>query len=169
MWTLIYYIFLYNFINKHYGYKLPKYIVLLILISEILVIINNDLLLFILIQLLLFDSITDYINKDVYIYPNAIVIILGLSLHRSIYDLLSSTLIIPTVLFVLNKFYKGIGTGDIILLFCLGFIYNYKSMIYILLIASCTNLIYAFLVRKKQYSFVPFIALASMLIYAIKP
>lgn len=167
MWALIYYKLLSIFIYKRYKRVLSQYIGILVLFFELLSIMNRDLVLFIMSNVLIFQSITDIINNDVYIYPNLLLIPLGF--YRPVVSILSSTIIIPAVLLILSKITKGLRAGDINLLFCLGFIFDYEQMIYIVLVASILNLIYAFFARKNTYSFEPFISISSMLIYAIKP
>lgn len=135
-----------------------------ILISEIISIINNDLLFFIIFQLMIFNTITDIINKDVYIVPNLLFILLGFTLNRPIKEVIVSISIFPTMLFILSKLTNGIGLGDVILVFLLGFIFDIKRLVSTILLASIINLIYALFIKKDEYSFVPFIFISILLV-----
>ena len=168
MWTLIYYKFLKTFIYKKYNYQLRPKICIFILLFEILLLVNKDLLLFAISQILIFQSITDIINKDVYTLINLLFIPIAFYTNQSIIDNLLSEIIV-VIIYLLSKIINGIGIGDINLLFYLGLIFDYPSMLHIILLASILNILYALFHPKKSYSFIPFISISCIVIYTIKP
>lgn len=114
-------------------------------------------------MILIFQSVTDYINNDVYTVFNVLLAFVGIAIYGvNIINLIK--LILPLFLIFINKLINGMGLGDIELLFSLSFILNLYELILVLFIASLLNLVYATLIRKEIYAFVPFLTIATIIV-----
>lgn len=114
-------------------------------------------------MILVFQSVTDYINNDVYTVFNVLLAFVGIAMYGvNIINLIK--LILPLFLILINKLINGMGLGDIELLFSLSFILNLYELILVLFIASLLNLVYATLIRKEIYAFVPFLTIATIIV-----
>lgn len=153
-----------------YKYNKPinKHLFFIELFIETYSLYSKDLIFFILFTILFTISITDYINQDVYsIFNYLLDTIMYFLLKPNISNLLMS-LIIPLILFILNKFMNGMGYGDIELLASLSFVFGLTDLVKIIFLASLINLIYAFFYKKDSYSFVPFISISCLFIYLFR-
>ena len=117
-------------------------------------------------ELLLFvltiEASIDIRTYDVYSIFNYLIACIGISASRNSdpLDLFLSLTLLPSVLLILNKFKKGIGNGDIELIFCLGFYFKLKELLIIVLIASIVSIIFALYSHRKKFPFIPFITIA---------
>ena len=134
------------------------------LIIEIISININDPKLLYLAMILLFQSITDYINNDVYSFFNLLLLLININ---NINLMNYSSFLVPIILLIINKVTNGIGFGDIEIIFVLSFIFNIYELFLILFFASSLNLIYAFFYKKDKYPFVPFLSIAILIIYFV--
>ena len=167
MWSIVYFYIVSTFIKFKYKVSINKHLFIIIFFIELYSLYSKDILFFLLFSILLFQSITDYINNDVYTFCNIIIASIGLLFIKPSITSIITSLVLPIVLIVLNSFIKGIGDGDIELLICLCFIYDLYSLSLIVLLASTLNFIYALILKKDKYSFIPFIFVCSLIIYII--
>ena len=154
-----------NFIYKKYHVSLDMIFVIYVLI-DIYSFLSNDLTFFIVFIFLISQAITDYLNQDVYTTLNILPAIYAFIIHSN--NFLSTFLyasIIPFTLLLINSFKPLIGMGDIEIIFILGLLFNYEKLLLIVLISSLINLIFSFFIKKNKYSFVPFILIATFLVY----
>lgn len=114
-------------------------------------------------MILIFQSITDYINNDVFTVFNVLLAFVGIAIY-GVNNINLIKLILPLFLILINKLINGMGLGDIELLFSLSFILNLYELILVLFIASLLNLVYATLIRKEIYAFVPFLTIATIIV-----
>lgn len=159
---LLIYALISKLIRKYYDVPINKQVFFILLLIEITAIYKKDLLFYILFTLLLVMSITDVINNDVNTLICIIIGILGLIFNK---DISIMSFLVPVVLYIVNKFIKGMGLGDIYLLIALSFIFNTYEISLICLLSSTMNLIYSRFIKKERYAFVPFISLASLIMY----
>ena len=165
MWAFLFYLLTSKFITYKYNKKLGIIYFLIDIISEIYLINSLDIKFYIIFQILLFQSITDITNNDVYLIPNiAICLIPFIFNEYSLFNTLISFLL-PLVIYLISKLNKGIGDGDIELLICLCFLFDIKQMCYICLIASTLNIIFSLHQKRNIYPFVPFISIATTIVY----
>ena len=138
------------------------------LLFEIQSIIINDFWLYIIFIILLFQSLCDIFNNDVYTIFNISLLLIGVitNYNHIIYYLISS-LILPIILLLIKLLTNAIGGGDIEMLFCLGFIFKFNEICLILLIASILNIIYSFINKKEKYAYIPFLSVATIFIYLL--
>lgn len=134
------------------------------LIIEMISINKNDPKLLCLAMILLFQSITDYINNDVYLFFNLLLLLININ---NINSMNYSSFLVPIILLIINKAINGIGFGDIEIIFVLSFIFNIYELFLILFFASSLNLIYAFFYKKDKYPFIPFLSIAILIIYFV--
>lgn len=129
---------------------------------------KKDLVFFVLFTILLTQSITDYINHDVYSVLNyCLALLMFILASIKLIDIVYS-LTVPIGLFVINKFIKGMGSGDLELLVSISFVFNFQSLLQIVFLSSLFNLLYSFFVKKDSYSFVPFLSISCLIIYLFK-
>lgn len=162
MWSFIYFLLISKYIKYKYSISIRKQVFFIELLIEFISIYKQDILFFILFTILLTQSITDIINYDIYSILNiflALFLILYKGLNISKY-LTSITL--PLILLIINK---GIGLGDIEILFIEAIIFDIYKLSLIVFISSFINLIYALIRKNKYYPFVPFISMSTLLIY----
>lgn len=164
MWSILYFQLIKAFIKRIYKITISKHVFFIILFVEFLSICFKDLTFFILFNLLLPICITDIINNDVHILFCILLALLGILTNSniSIYSF-----ILPFLLLIIAMFTKGMGLGDIYLLFGLAFLFNLYDISLILLISSSFNLIYSLFKQKKSYAFVPFISIATIIVYLL--
>lgn len=154
-----------KFLYKKYHIRID-FIFLIYALIDVYSLINNDLTFFVVFTFLLTQSITDYINQDVYSEVNVLPTIYAIILNSN--QLFSKFLyasILPIALMIINRFKTLIGMGDIEIIFVLGLLFGYEQLLLIVLISSLINLVYAFFIKKNRYSFVPFIFIATFLVY----
>ena len=163
--ALLFSLYFRNFIYKKYHVYKDTIFIIYVLI-DIYSFLCNDLTFFFIFTFLISQAITDYINQDVLTTLNIIPIIYAIIINSN--HLLTTILyasIFPFALLIINKFKTLIGMGDIEIIFVLGLYFKYEKLLLIVLISSLINLIYSFFVKKNKYSFVPFILIATFLVY----
>ena len=158
---LIFFILVNQFINKIYKKSINKQVFFILFILDLYTLYSKDYFFCTLAYILLFHSITDIINYDVYSILNYLLMIISFLKYKTI----SISILIPIILAIINVFKKGIGQGDIELLFGLSFIFEFYDLVLIVFIASILNLIYSLFSKNKLFPFVPFLSIATMIIY----
>lgn len=165
MWTLIFSYLINEFIANRYNKHINKHVFSIELFIEIYSLYKKDLIFFILFTILFFQSITDYLNHDVYSLFNYILALIMCYLLSPPFEQCCISLIIPFSLILLNKLMNGMGSGDIELIIVLAFVFNFISLLLIVFLSSFMNLIYSFFIKKDKYSFVPFLSISCLIIY----
>ena len=110
--------------------------------------------------ILLIESIIDIKTYNVYLPFNILIILIGLT---NIDHSITFSLIYPLLLLLINLITKGMGYGDIEIIFSLCFIYSFYELTCILLFSSILNLMYSFFMKMKEYPFVPFLLFGTIL------
>jgi len=164
--SIFIYILVRKFIKNKYNFKLNNLYLFFSMSIEIYSLYLKDILFYIVFELLLFSSLTDVINNDVYTLANIAIFIVGIIYKNNLSEMLLAMLL-PFVLFILARISKGIGNGDIELLFCLSSIFNLYQMCLICLIASILNLIYGIHIKRNVYPFIPFMSIACIIVYLV--
>lgn len=159
--------FIDSFIQEKYQKHINKHLFFIMLFIEAYSTAKNDLFFLIFSSLLLINSITDYINNDVYTFFNILILITSLILLPIKISQALFSLLVPLFLFFLNKIFNGIGLGDIELLTCICFVFNLYELIEIIFLSSFLNLIYAFFTKKKYFAFVPFLTISILIFWLI--
>ena len=151
-------------IKRKYEVSINKHVFFIELFIEMYSLIDKNLFFMLFFTILLLQSITDFINNDVYTILNISIIIIGLIFKNINYNEILLSMLLPLLLWIINIFKKGIGDGDIEMIFALCFIYNTMQLSKIILFSSIMNLIYSFVIKKDKYSFIPFIFLSCLLL-----
>lgn len=162
MWSSIYFAFLRWFIHKTYNKTISEHMFFITFIIEIIIIYCNNFEFLVLYSLLLPICISDIINNDVHTQFCVLIAIFGFIINKTITP---TSFFVPMLLALINKFLKGMGQGDIYLLFSLAFLFDLYDLSRILFLSSTLNIAYSIFVKKKSYAFVPFISIATMIIY----
>lgn len=165
MWSLIYYCFIRWFIKNRYEIAISEHLFFITLCFEIISIYYSNIYYLIPLFLLITNSVTDYINHDVYSVFNIVLVLYAVLILKPGIESVLISLIVPLILYLLNKLYKGMGQGDIELFIALSFYFDIVSLVKILLISSLLNLLYAAFVHKESYCFVPFITIATIMVF----
>lgn len=167
VWSLAIFVLIYTFILDKYQIHINKHVFFIELIIETYSIVKNDLFFLLFGSILLIESITDYINNDVYSICNILIIVITLIFKDiNLMDVLFA-LTLPITLFIINKIFNGIGLGDIELLISLCFLFNIYDLSRIVLLSSMLNIIYAFFTKKKCFPFVPFLTCSIFIFWLI--
>lgn len=120
---------------------------------------------YVLLLIILFiEAIIDYKTYNVYTHINILIAILGIIFNEN--DILT-IILIPSIILVTNLIIKGMGFGDIEILYSIAFWFNIKQQLDILLFATIINLLFALISRKNKYPFVPFIFIGCLIEYCI--
>lgn len=156
---VIVYIVFYLFFKYRYDKNLNIYVLLFLFFLYITL---KEIKIILIFYCLIFNCISDLYNNDVYTIANLIILLI-LIINRNVK--INYSFIYPIILYIFYELKKNIGLGDIELIFILCFKYSLFEISKILLIASFLNIIYAFLIKKNKYAFVPFISLGVYINY----
>ena len=163
MWTILFSLFIDRFIYYKYSKHINKHMFFIIFLINIYYLYSKDMFFFIIFNVLLFESITDIINHDVFSICN--LIIFAICFYQSYPNISYTSFLVPLTLYILNLFFNGMGIGDIELLFSICPLFDFRKMTLLIFLASIFNIIYSFFVRKESYSFIPFLSIGILLIY----
>lgn len=108
------------------------------------------------------ESIIDIKTNKVYIVFNLFILITGLLNGVNINTYLH-TLIVPFILLLFNVKEEKIGYGDIETICVISMFYNIYQLSIILLLASVINLLFAVMIKKDKYPFIPFIFISVLI------
>lgn len=151
--SIIFYLIQKSLYFKSYNYKLhPLFLVFMILI-EFLLHFNNNYVFFVIIELLITNSISDILNFDVYTIFNILLFIYSSILSKSF-----NLYLILGFFFLTFLKTKHIGSGDIEVLFSISPLFSLYQLIKILFLASSFALAYMCIFRKNKIPFVPFLS-----------
>ena len=122
--------------------------------------IENHYLYYLLIYVLVFESISDYYSLEIYSLFNYLLMMIGIMNinNFSIYNLL-----IPLCLYIL-AYMNLLGMGDSEIYLVLSLYFNYEQLVYILFISSLLSSIYILINKKDKIALVPFITLSTFII-----
>lgn len=157
----------YTFPNISISNKLEYLLFFIFVQLEILIILTKTHYLFYLILfVLIYESITDYYSYEINSIGNYILIILGIILSLLNNDYHIFKLIIPFILYLLS-FFDLLGSGDAEMFLMLSFYFDYEDNIYILFLTCILSLIYSLINKKDKIPLVPFITLSVLIIYSL--
>ena len=121
-------------------------------------------ILYLLMIVLIYESISDFYVYEINSIGNYILIIIGLIFFNNNFNYIS--LIIPLILFVFSC-YGLLGSGDSEIFLMLCFYFSYEKIIYILMLSSFLAFIYLIFNKKGKLAFAPFITISVLLIYSL--
>lgn len=114
----------------------------------------------IIISLCLILSYEDIRYRVVYSPINSLLLITGLFINNSLIYKLLGIILIPTILVIINKYYKEIiGDGDIEFISASGLILGFYKQNIMLLICCLTAIIYTLITKKRIIPLIPFLSI----------
>lgn len=114
----------------------------------------------IILALCLLLSYQDIKYKLIYSPLNSLLLIVGISTNINSINKISGIIIIPSILMLINKYYKEIiGDGDIEFISASGMILGFVNQNFMLLISCTLATIYMLITKKESIPLIPFLSI----------